>query len=130
MITFLTSCLRGESSSIETPPLPYKIRQQPLSLENNPQALVLGDEIAKDFMRFAPILTEKWLKTKKIQFLFQYLGKDKDGLHRSFDRLLSIENPPKFVFYFIGNHDLYEKKFHVKQSLSCLLYTSPSPRDS
>ena len=116
MVIFLTSCLRVDPSNIETPPFPYKVQQEPSSFKDNPQALVLGDEMAKDFMRFAPILTEKWLKTKKIQFQFHYMGNEKDGLHRSFDRLLSIEKPPKFVFYFVGNHDLYEKKFHVKQS--------------
>ena len=115
ILMLIMGCDRSESSLSEQTPFPYKIEkvEQDLS-EIDAQALVLGDEMAKDFMRFAPILSQRWKDKKNITFNFTHLGSEKDGLHRSLHYFTHAKNLPKFIFYFVGNSELFEKKFHVK----------------
>ncbi len=85
------------------------------------QILILGDQQGKNLDAFLPGLTKELSKNlRKPIKIFNWSEKG-DGLHRSLEKLKSLNKIPPLVVFFGTSQEFYEKKFNINDHKTIFL---------
>ncbi|MDC1174959.1 hypothetical protein OAT67_06175 [Bacteriovoracaceae bacterium] len=102
-------------------PLPFYFEtpyQQSVEATNAQEAdiLIIGDRMAKSFMRGFPSIVTQLSKKLKDPLKVYDWSSDKEGIHRTLAKVRALERMPTVIIYLGGTQEFAEKTFEIKDS--------------
>lgn len=99
-------------------PLPYKF--EGLTFEGkekaeNSQILILGDRLGEGLGRFMDPLIQETSKNLTSPLKVFNWATGHEGIHRTIEKLESLEKLPEVIIYYGGSEEFYEQRFYLKE---------------
>lgn len=104
-------------------PLPFKIANDVYSADEIAQSadiLIIGDDFGKKFSPYIETLVENTSKNLQRPLSIYNLATDNEGIHRTIEKIKSLEKLPPIVIYMGGTSEFYEDLYPKRLNKSLL----------